>query len=66
MSDNHRLVDQVNQYLADVNGSASADALHVVFIGGNDIGEAVALFVFAGPAVAQQAIQNAVDSVSFR
>ena len=35
----------MSQYLADQNGQAYADALHVVFIGGNDVAEAIGAYL---------------------
>jgi len=67
---NRNLTDQVDQYLADVNHQAYSDALHVVFIGGNDVAESVGaylLLVQQDPAQAQfiseWIISNAVQSV---
>lgn len=41
---NRNLADQVAQYIADAGpGGISADTLHVIFIGGNDIGGAIFL-----------------------
>jgi len=42
---NRNLTDQIDQYLADVNGQAFPGALHVVFIGGNDVTEAIAAYL---------------------
>jgi outer membrane lipase/esterase len=40
-SSNLHLSDQVNSYLSDVNGDASTQALYALFIGGNDVADAV-------------------------
>jgi phospholipase/lecithinase/hemolysin len=56
--------EQVSQYLADVNYGASKDALHVIFIGSNDIAQAVGAFLQGSAAGAAQIITNAVGSVA--
>jgi phospholipase/lecithinase/hemolysin len=59
---NRNLGDQVVQYIADAGpGGISADTLHVILIGGNDIGDAIFLASLGGdPTVV---LQNAIASV---
>ncbi len=67
---NRNLGDQVVQYIADAGpGGISADALHVILIGGNDIGGAIAIAAeVPDPDLREQLVtmvlQNAVESVS--
>ena len=61
---NQHLPTQVDNFLADVNSSAPADALYVVFIGGNDIFDAVyALSLDPTGAASTEVITRAVTSV---
>lgn len=63
-NENQHLPVQVSNYLADVNSSASADALYVIFIGGNDIFDAVMALTFDPDGTTSNAIiSNAVMSV---
>jgi len=65
---NRNLTDQVSAYLADVNSGISEDTLHVVYIGGNDVAEAIRVYVSPpplGPAAAAQVIANAVGSLAY-
>ena len=43
---NQHLPEQVTNFLADVNYSASSDALYIIFIGGNDIFDAMIAPIF--------------------
>jgi phospholipase/lecithinase/hemolysin len=61
---NQHLPTQVDNFLADVNYSAPADALYVIFIGGNDIFDAVyALSIDPSGATSTEVITRAVTSV---
>jgi phospholipase/lecithinase/hemolysin len=61
---NQHLPTQVDNFLADVNNSAPADALYVIFIGGNDIFDAVyALTVDPTGVTSTEVITRAVTSV---
>lgn len=66
---NRNLGDQVLQYIADSGpGEISADTLHVILIGGNDIGGAIFIASeVADPVIREQLVtmvmQNAVESV---
>lgn len=66
---NRNLGDQVVQYIADAGpGGISADTLHIIFIGGNDIGGAIAIAsAVADPVLREQLVdmvlQNAIGSV---
>ena len=59
---NRNLGDQVVQYIADVGPKGiSADTLHVILIGGNDIGDAIFLASLGGDPSA--VLQNAIESI---
>ena len=61
---NQHLPTQVDNFLADVNNSANADALYVIFIGGNDIFDAVfALSSDPSGVTSTEVITRAVTSV---
>lgn len=66
---NRNLGDQVNQYIADAGpGGISADILHMILIGGNDLGGAIFLASeVADPILREQLVnlvlQNAIESV---
>jgi phospholipase/lecithinase/hemolysin len=61
---NQHFPTQVDNFLADVNNSAPADALYVIFIGGNDIFDAVyALSFDPSSATSTEVITRAVTSV---
>jgi outer membrane lipase/esterase len=62
---NRNFPDQVSQYLADVNYGASAQALHVVLIGGNDLAEAVRALVFDDQTGATSALIIEEAALSF-
>jgi len=47
---NVNLADQVNTFLADVDGVAPSDALYVIEMGSNDIRDAIVAFQTGGPA----------------
>lgn len=57
------LTEQVGMYLNDT-GTPAVDTLHVIFIGGNDIRDALAAFVTDGPAAANQIITSAVTAIA--
>ena len=60
---NRNLGDQVDLYLADIAGGGIAgETVHILFIGGNDIANALALAPFGVDPV--QVVTNAVTSVS--
>lgn len=62
---NQHLPIQVSNFLADVNNNAPDDALYVVFIGGNDIFDAVfALTLDSSGITSALVISNAVESVA--
>ena len=62
-STNMHLPSQVSTYLADTGGVASPDALHIIFIGGNDIApDAVFAFV-SNPLDGLTIIGEAVGSI---
>ena len=66
-SPNLHLPGQVTTFLADTGGVASPDALHVIFIGGNDIApDAVTAFATMDPAVGIGIIIDAFVSVGDR
>ena len=66
-SSNLHLPMQVTTFLADTGGVASPDALHVIFIGGNDIApDAVTAFATIDPAVGIGIIIDAFVSVGDR
>jgi outer membrane lipase/esterase len=66
-STNLNLPEQVMTFLADTGGVASPDALHVIFIGGNDIApDAVTAFATIGPGVGIGIIIDAFVSVGDR
>ena len=66
-SPNLHLPGQVTTFLADTGGVASPDALHVIFIGGNDIApDAVTAFATIDPAVGIGIIIDAFVSVGDR
>ena len=54
---------QVTAYLADVNGSASQETLYVLFIGGNDVRDAL-LVGMADPAAAVMRVGEALAGVA--
>lgn len=61
---NQHLPTQVDNFLADVNSSAPPDALYVLFIGGNDIFDAVfALSLDPSGLTSAEVITRAVTSV---
>lgn len=67
---NRNLSDQVDQYLADVNNQPYSGALHVIFIGGNDVAEAIVAYLLLAQEDPDQAqfvsewiVSNAVSSV---
>jgi outer membrane lipase/esterase len=63
-NDNQHLPIQVTNFLADVNNAAPSDALYMVFIGGNDIFDAVyALSIDNTGALSSQVLEEAVTSV---
>jgi phospholipase/lecithinase/hemolysin len=61
------LTTQVSQFLSDFGGSAPSDALYVIWIGNNDVGEALAVLA-ADPAgglpIATAIIGMALDAVA--
>jgi outer membrane lipase/esterase len=62
---NQHLPIQVNNFLADVNNNAPEDALYVVFIGGNDIFDAVYALTFDPSGnTSALVISKAVESVA--
>ncbi|HBE92222.1 MAG TPA: GDSL family lipase [Gammaproteobacteria bacterium] len=62
---NMHLPDQVSAFLADVNYNASANPLYVVFIGGNDVFDAImALSTDSTGGLSTVVLGNAVTSVS--
>jgi outer membrane lipase/esterase len=62
---NQHLPTQVGNFLADVNGSAPPDALYVVFIGGNDIFDAVyALSFDLSGTTSTMVLEQAITSVA--
>ena len=66
-NDNLHLPTQVDQFLADVNYSAPADHLYVIFIGANDIFDAVfALMGDPTGTVSTNVVMRAVDTVVFQ
>jgi outer membrane lipase/esterase len=66
-SPNLHLTEQVTTFLADTGGVASPDALHVIFIGGNDIApDAVTAFATIDPAIGIGIIIDAFVSVGDR
>ena len=63
-NDNQHLPIQVTNFFADVNNAAPSDALYMVFIGGNDIFDAVyALSIDNTGALSSQVLEKAVTSV---
>ena len=62
-SPNMHLPEQVDTYLADTGGVASPDALHVIFIGGNDIAPDAILALLSNPLDGLTIIGKAVESV---
>ena len=62
-NDNLHLSKQVDRYLGDVNDVASSTALFVIFIGGNDLAEALGATLQGFP-VGEQMVANAVGSVA--
>jgi phospholipase/lecithinase/hemolysin len=61
---NVNLADQVNAFLADVNGGAPSDALYVIEMGSNDIRDAIVAFQTGGPGAAQAILQQALQSIA--
>ncbi len=62
---NQHLPAQVGNFLADVNGNAPADALYVMFIGSNDIFDAVfALSEYPSGALSLLILDTAVQSIA--
>jgi phospholipase/lecithinase/hemolysin len=62
---NQHLPTQVTNFLAHVNSSAPADSLYVIFIGANDIFDAVvALTLDPSGATSALVIQQAIESVA--
>ena len=61
---NKHLLDQVTQFLADVGGEAPADALYVIFVGGNDIAPDAVTAAILDPSLSIQIIVAALTSVS--
>ena len=64
-NNNMQLPDQVGAFLADVNHDASADPLYVVFIGGNDVFDAIMALLrdYSGD-LSTVVLGNAITSVS--
>jgi len=62
-SPNLHLPEQVNTFLADTGGIASPDALHVIFIGGNDIAPDAVFASVSNPVDGLTIIGEAVGSV---
>lgn len=63
-NENQHLPTQVTNFLADVNYDASPDALYVIFIGGNDIFDAVYALTFdPSGATSAMVISQAIESV---
>lgn len=62
-SPNLHLPGQVNTFLADTGGVASPDALHVIFIGGNDIAPDAVFASVSNPLDGLTIIGEAVGSV---
>lgn len=61
---NQHLPEQVGKFLADVNNNAPADALYVIFIGGNDIYDAVLALAFDPSGITSNTIITmAIESV---
>jgi phospholipase/lecithinase/hemolysin len=54
---------QVTAYLADVNGSASAETLYVLFIGGNDVRDALIIGMGSPPGAVAR-VGEALSSIS--
>lgn len=63
LNDNLHLSDQVDRYLADVKDTASSTALFIIFIGGNDLGEALGATLLGFP-IGDQVVAGAVGSVA--
>jgi len=62
---NQHLPTQVGNFLAEVNGSAPSDALYMVFIGANDIFDAVvALSIDPTGTTSNIVLQQAIESVA--
>ena len=61
---NVNLADQVNAFLADVNGGAPSDALYVIEMGSNDIRDAIVAFQTGGSGAAQAILQQALQSIA--
>lgn len=63
-NNNQHLPEQVSNFLADVNYNAPSDALYIIFIGGNDIFDAVyALTADTSGATSMAVISAAIESV---
>ena len=61
---NVNLSDQVQAFLADVDGAAPSDALYVIEMGGNDIRDAIVAYQSGGPAAAQTVLHAALTSIA--
>ena len=61
---NVNLGDQVDAFLADVNGVAPSDALYVIEMGSSDIRDAIVAFQTGGPTAAQAILQQAIMSIA--
>jgi len=64
-NENQHLPTQVENFLADVNSSAPADARYMIFIGGNDIFDAVvALSIDPTGMTSDMVLEQAIESVA--
>jgi phospholipase/lecithinase/hemolysin len=61
---NVNLGDQVDAFLADVNGVAPSDALYVIEMGSSDIRDAIVAFQTGGATAAQGILQQAIMSIA--
>lgn len=57
------LLEQIDAFLADNNHVAPSDALYLLFIGSNDVRDAIFAAINSRPDVADMIINDAVDSI---
>jgi outer membrane lipase/esterase len=60
---NFTLSQQVGAFLQDFDGAAPSDALYVIEMGGNDVRDALLVYLSLGPAGADAVLQQAVGSI---
>lgn len=58
------LSSQVDRFLADAGGTATEDALYIIWIGGNDVADALGAFIAGEVATGMAIVQAALDNTA--